>query len=610
MSDSLLPYYNRELVAIRKLAAEFADANPKIAGRLRLAADAVDDPHVARLLDGTAFLAARVHHRLDDEFPELTDALLGLLYPQFLAPAPAAAIAQMTCAADLMGPLTVPGGLAVDSEPVRGEPCRFRTSSPVTLWPIEIEAARLSGLPLAAPPNTLAQGAQSVLRLTLRCVNSDATFTKLGLDRLRLFLRAPGNVSLPLYELLCGHALSVAYADGPVDPAAVLHGGDALKPGGFGPEDGLFPWPARGFSGFRLLAEYFALPEKFLFIDLEKIDTKTLANAGRRMDVFIYLDRAVPELERALNAETFALGCVPIVNLFPQRCEPVPVTHEDTEYRVVPDSRRPGGMEVWSIERVRETRPDGSSRPWRPFYRLSEQSKLGLSDEPGGFFHLIRRPSPAPLRGSEVFLAPFDPEFDANGGQSGTVLSIDALCTNRDMAAELPFGGGHPRMKLTEGMATITRVSCITAPTAPLRLKARDQTFWRLISHLSLGHLTLVGGAEGAVALKEALRLYDWRDTAETRAAIDGLVGVSSRPGAARVLGARAGAFCRGLDVTLEFEQRAWEVGGLYLLASVLDRFLALHATLNSFVRTSAVLRGRSGKVAGWPARAGARVLL
>jgi type VI secretion system protein ImpG len=402
----------------------------------------------------------------------------------------------------------------------------------------------------------------------------------------------------------------VGYADGTTDLNPVLLGAEGLQPGGFGPEESLFPWPARGFSGFRLLAEYFALPEKFLFIDLAQIDTKTLASAGRRMEVFIYLDRAVPELERALNAETFALGCVPIVNLFAQRCEPVPVSHEDTEYRVVPDSRRPGGMEVWSIERVRETRPDGSSRPWRPFYRLSEQSRLGISDEPGGFYHQLRRPSPAPLRGSEVFLAPFDPEFDAEADQAGTVLSIDALCTNRDLAAELPFGGGHPRMKLSEGMATVTRVSCITAPTAPLRLKARDATFWRLISHLSLGHLTLVGGADGAIAMKEALRLYDWRDTAETRAAIEGLVSVSSRPGAARVPGSRAGAFCRGLDVTLEFEQRAWEVGGLYLLASVLDRFLALHATVNSFVRTSAVVRGRSGRVAAWPARAGARVLL
>jgi type VI secretion system protein ImpG len=138
----------------------------------------------------------------------------------------------------------------------------------------------------------------------------------------------------------------------------------------------------------------------------------------------------------------------------------------------------------------------------------------------------------------------------------------------------------------------------------------RERGFWRLISHLSLGHLSVVGGAEGAAAMKEVLRLYDLRESAETRAAIDGLVGITAKPGVARVPGGRSGSFCRGLDVTLEFDQRTWQAGGLYLLASVLDRFLALHATVNSFVRTRAVLRGRTGTVAAWPARAGAHVLL
>src|SRR5580692_5808559 len=105
MSDDLLPYYERELDAIKRLAAEFADTHPKIAARLRLSADAVDDPHVARLLEGTAFLAARVHHRLDDEFPELTDALLGVLYPHYLAPVPSAAILQFQSDPDLALPL-------------------------------------------------------------------------------------------------------------------------------------------------------------------------------------------------------------------------------------------------------------------------------------------------------------------------------------------------------------------------------------------------------------------------------------------------------------------------------------------------------------------------
>jgi type VI secretion system protein ImpG len=608
MSDALLPYYNRELNAIRTLAAEFAAANPKIAGRLRLAEDSVDDPHVARLLEGVAFLAARVHHRLDDEFPELTDALLGVLYPHYLAPLPSCAIAQFVCKPELKGPCQISVGLPLETEPVRGETCRFRTVYPASLWPVEIETVRLSGLPLAAPAHPRAAGAVGVLRIGLKCASAEETFTTLGVDRLRFFLRAASNISLPLYELLCRNVVGIALAEGPNDPEPVLLPPASIEPVGFAADEALFPWPARSFAGFRLLSEYFAFPEKFLFLDFGGLEAKTLVSGGNRMEIFVYLDRAIPELERAVGNDALALGCTPIVNLFPQRCEPMALTHTATEYRIEPDVRRPGALEVWTVTRVRETRPDGSFRPWEPFYRLAE-GNTQTSGDTAGFFHPVRRHSAAPLTGTDVFLAPYDPDFDAER-PADAVLSVDALCTNRDLPADLPFGGGHPRLKLIEGVAGVIRIGCLTAPTTPLRTPLRERGFWRLVSHVSLGHLSLVGGKGAADALKEVLRLYDLRDSPETRAVIDGLLAVSAKPGAARVPGERVGSFCRGIDVTLEFDARVWQASGLYLLAAVLDRFLALHATINSFVRSRAVLRGRSGVAASWPARAGGRVLL
>jgi type VI secretion system protein ImpG len=605
MSDSLLPYYERELDAIKRLAAEFADTHPKIAGRLRLSADAVDDPHVSRLLEGMAFLAARVHHRLDDEFPELTDALLGLLYPHYLAPVPSCMIAQFDCQPDLMIPAHLPAGMAIDTEPVRGETLRYRTTAAVTLWPVQVENVRLSGLPIVAPANPAAAGAAGVLRITLKCASPDVTFTKLGVDRLRFFLRGPANQTLALYELLGAHAISIAYADSAVDPSPVIVPGNAIEPTGFAPEEALLPWSARAFSGFRLLTEYFAFPEKFLFLDFNRMDAKTMVSAGNRLEVFIYLDRSLPELERTIGQQSLALGCTPLVNLFPQRCEPVALNQMDTEYRIVPDARRPRAAEVWSVERVRETRPDGSFRPWRPFYRLTDSDPdPGL---PGGFYHVARRPAAPGVPGTEVFLAPHDPDFDPDR-PTDAVLSVDAICVNRDLATDLPFGGGHPRLRLVEGAAAVASLNAVTAATSTLRPPLREAGFWRLVSHLSLGHLSVTGGAEGAAALKEVLRLYDLRDTAETRNAIEALTGISAGPGTARAPG-RAGGFCRGLEINLEFDPRTWQAGGLYLLAAVLERFLALHGTINSFTRTRVTLRGRPGTAAAWPARSGTRVL-
>ena len=412
-------------------------------------------------------------------------------------------------------------------------------------------------------------------------------------------------MSLPLLELLNAHVLSVAYADGAADPAPAILPATAVAPVGFAPEEAILPWPARSFSGFRLLSEYFAFPDKFLFVDFTGIDRKTLLRAGNRLEIFIYLDRHQPELERMVSTDTLALGVVPVVNLFRQHCEPIPLSHTEIEYRVVPDARRQSALEVWQIEAVRDARPDGSARAWRPFYRLSKED--GNEADGAASYQAVRRTSS--IGGSETFLAPFDAGFDPDA-PADRILSVDALCCNRDLPAELPFGNGHPAFSLVEGNASIARLRCLTAPTPTLRPALRDQRFWRLISHLSLSHLSVTDGAAGAKALREVLRLYNLHDTAESRGAIDGLLAVTAAPGVARVPGARAGAFCRGLDVTLEFDARVWQGSGLYLLAAVLDRFLALHATVNSFVRTRAVLRGRPGAAAAWPARAGTRTLL
>ena len=527
-------------------------------------------------------------------------------------------VVQLDCVSDITNPTRLAPGVTFDTEPVHGEALRYRSTAPVTLWPIEIETVRLSGLPIVAPPNASAAGALAVLRITLKCASPDATFTQLGVDQLRFFLRGPTNQTLPLYELLSAHAISVAYADTAVDPTPVIVPGAAIQPGGFGPDEALIPWSARGFSGFRLMTEYFAFPEKFLFLDFKQIDEKTLVSAGKKLEIFVYLDRAVPELERMINQHSLALGCTPVINIFSQRCEPINLNHTETEYRIVPDARRPRAIEVWSIDRVRESLPDGSHRAWRPFHRLTET--VADTGPVGGYFHQTRRPAAPGVPGSEVFLAPHDTEFDTDRPPE-TVLSIDALCINRDLPTDLPFGGGRPGLRLVEGIAAVAGIAAMTPATTTLRPPLREHGFWRLVSHLSLGHLSVVGGQEGAIALKEVLRLYDFRDTAETRAAIEALLGVSAEPGAARAPDPQpAGpgivrrrtppSFCRGLDIKLEFEPRTWQVAGLYLLASVLERFFALHATVNSFTRTKAGLRGRSEFVAAWPARSGTQVLL
>ncbi|MGH7916730.1 MAG: type VI secretion system baseplate subunit TssF, partial [Candidatus Binataceae bacterium] len=313
MADELLTYYEQELSFIRQMGAEFAAHYPKIAGRLLLEPNRCEDPHVERLIQAFALLSARIRHKLDDEFPELTDALLEVLYPHYLTPLPSFSIAQFVIDPDqgkLSGGHRIERDTALLSQPVAGTPCRFRTCYPVTLWPLEVASARFDAPDRYNPP----PAAAAVIRLELRCLGG-LNFSELDLDTLRFFLNGEGPLVYALYELLFRNACQVRMRGmGEKIPAVVLPP-SAIKPVGFGSDEGLLPYTARSFLGYRLLQEYFAYPEKFLFFDLTGLKRAARAGFGRTVELLIFLDR-LPRLEQPLTPRTFSLGCAPIINLF------------------------------------------------------------------------------------------------------------------------------------------------------------------------------------------------------------------------------------------------------------------------------------------------------
>jgi type VI secretion system protein ImpG len=603
MFDELHRYYDRELAYLRKAAGDFAAAHPKIAGRLRLSAEAADDPHVERLLQGCAFIAARIHRKLDDDFPELTQGLIEVLYPHYLAPIPSMAVVRIAASDDLAARIEVPALSAIDTEPVRGERCRYRTGYDVELWPLAIELAALAGRPIVAPPNHQATGAAGVLRLRLRCTVEGMPLSAIAPDRLRFFIQPRDRQGFRLYELLLNHTVSLALADSPRDPEPVIRPAEAVQPVGFGEQEGLLSYPARSFVGYRLLTEYFAFPEKFLFFDVVGLQAKTLLSQQSVIELFFYLDQSNLELERSVSADSFALGCTPIVNLFPLRAEPITLDQSLTEYRVVPDVRRPGATEIYAIQSVRASAPDGRSEAYQPFFGLHRSAGAAA----GRYWHAARHA--AAIGGSDLFLSFVDLDFDPAAPADYTV-SIDALCLNRDLPSDLPYGGGNPRLQLDEGSSAVSGIACLTPPTPTRRPPLGRGTRWRLISHLMLNHLSITGGEDGAEALRAILSLYDFGDAADAKARIAGVQRVNSRPGVARVSAAGLTGFCRGLDVDIEFAPDGIEDGQGFLFAAVLDRFLALYSSLNSFTRTTARVRGHADPIRTWPARTGYRTLL
>jgi type VI secretion system protein ImpG len=613
MSDELLSYYNRELSYIRRLASQFGEAHPKIAGRLRIGPDSSDDPHVERLIEAFAYLTARIRHKLEDDLPELTESLLGVLYPHYQAPIPSMAIVQFELdpeQSQLTSGHVVPRHTEVETDAIQGEPCRFRTCYPVTLWPIELKAAELHQTPVAAPLTPHFAEAAAILRLTLRCRSKELSFSALDLRSLRFFLKGQAQHVFRLYELIFNNVMEVALAGAANDPAPVLLPKECLQAVGFERDEGMLPYSPRSFLGYRLLTEFFTFPQKFLFFDLTRLDRRALGRLGNQMEIFLYLDRAIPDLEQNVSADTFRLGCAPLVNLYTQRAEPIQVTHTDFEYRVVPDLRRPLAHEVYSVDHVTATFPNGEGQEYFPFFSVKHARQAAAAKT---YWHAARRPAEGTEalgdHGTEVYLALVDLDFQPTA-PANAVLDVETTCLNRDLPHRLPFGGDQPRLQLSEGGALVTRIVCLTPPTRTVRPALKRGTLWRLISHLSLNHLSLVDGEQGKPdALREILKLYDFADSGETRKMIDGIAGVASRRIVGTVRTDGPVSFCRGVEVTVQFDEERFSGSGLFLFASVLERFLALYCSVNSFSKLIATTRGRPGELRRWPPRMGEKVL-
>ncbi|HSG72896.1 MAG TPA: type VI secretion system baseplate subunit TssF [Planctomycetaceae bacterium] len=610
MLDELLPYYNRELSFVRRMAADFARENPKIAARLLLGEETSEDPHVERLIESFAFLNARLRHKLEDDFPEITESFLGVLYPHYLRPIPSATIVRFGLGedqADLLDGSRVPRGALLRTDSIAGEPCYYRTCYDLNVVPLDLVSAELSPRPLPAPETPRSSVAKSVLKIQLSTFDEKTPVRDLNFDSLRFFLRGLPHHVYPLYELFLNHVVDVAIAADSEDPKPVLIDRECVRPVGFEKDEALYPWPEQSSHSYRLLCEYFAFPQKFSFIEITDIPRSALDPALSQLELYVYFDVSLRELEQNVSEEMLQLGCSPVVNLFNRRADPIVMNQLEESYRVVPDSRYSDSHEIYSIDRVDASFSNEQDREVRPLFGITHGT-----GEDAWYWQSTRRASVPSLgqpdKGTEVYLSVTD-LTGAESGQQGWILDIETTCLNRDLPGRLPFGGGQPRLSFAEGGGTITELTCLVPPTPTLRPNLGEGNLWRLISHLTLSHLSIVGGERGAESLQEIMKMYDYRDSSETQDLIASLISVSSERVVGRIPGERMGAGY-GLEVKLLFRKVSFSEKGVLVLALVLEHFLAEHCTINSFVRVVVEVEGREHPVRSGPPRAGRRILV
>lgn len=601
MEDQLLSYYERELTFIRRMGAQFAGKYPKIAGRLLLEADKCEDPHTERLIEAFAFISGRIHKKIDDDFPEITEAILNIVYPHYIRPIPSMTIVTFAPIPQNIPPVgsSMPRGTRLFSKPVRGVPCQFTTSQEVTIWPVEVVSAALQD------PERLVNGAQQVLTVDLKTFGG-IPVSELAWDRLRFFLQGQHQHVFLLYELIFNHVCHVeCEARGRNGrPVRVPLPGEAVQPVGFERDEGILPHTKRSFPGYRMLYEYFAFPEKFLFFDLAGLNRLSGRDLADTLRILIYLD-TTPRARLPVDRNTFQLNASPAINLFQRIAEPIRVDQRRPDYPVIPDIRRQEATEIFSVDRVTAT-PAGETDAaveFKPFYSIRHHLGEGAGEERKVFWHLKRRLSGKKGdAGTDLFLSFTD--LDRRPADPGVeILTVHVTCTNRDLPGRLPFGDPEGDFDL-ETAAPVARIGSLIKPTPTRRPFLEGSLQWRLISHLSLNYMSLVTGGEDA--LKEILSLYDFENTAATRQQIQGIAGLTSRYVTKRV----GRSFCRGVQATLTFDEEKYVGAGLFLFSAVLDRFFGQYVSVNSFSQLEVKTLQKKDLVKRWPPRSGDRILV
>lgn len=575
--------FEGELAYLREQGAQFAQDYPKIAARLGLAGHHVSDPHVERLIEAFAFLTARIQRSIALDLPELTTQLLGALHPHLMAPVPAMAIAELD-ASDK--PAVLERGAALYADAAGGETCRFRAAYPVPLAPIEIvDAAIVAPESLEVRPDV--RDVAAVLRVRVEA--TEGAFEDFGLDRLRFFLGTGGSAAR-LYDAIFAHALGVR-----VELEGERTAPARVEPVGFGADEGVLPAPETTHPAHRLLQEVLAFPEKFLFFDV----VPGAPLAGRAVEIHVWLARRPPE-SVLVHKRTLRLRCTPIVNVFPATAEPIRVEHRQPEYRLVADHRRERFTAVHSVERVAATAPgEEKQRVFVPFFSFSHHLP---ADAPDAFWFARRVPCDRKdLPGTDVYLTFVDTRFSLRKPPTDAVYA-SVLCTNRDLSAEMDAGA-----RLTiEAAPDLAAARCLTKPTPERSPPLGGETVWRLVSTLSLNHLSIVEGPEGLSALRGVLLSQLLWDSPEAQRQVTGIAAVASRP----VTRAVGRGFCRGREITVTLNEREYVGGSPILFGAVLSSFFSLYAHYGSFTELVLKTTSREEVWRRWPPMAGGRALL
>jgi type VI secretion system protein ImpG len=601
--EQLLPYYERELGLFRQYTREFSSRYPKAAGRLLIAGETCEDPHIERLIQSVALLTARVAKRLDDAYPQFTNSLLETLYPHYLRPFPSCSIVRIAAdeapgGGQLAQLAHIARGTLLRSQPVQGVACKFTSAYDVTLAPLAITHLHFSPIIDAPPGLRLPAGASALLSIQFTSSSDHYHLDQPGFASLRVFADGEPSVRVALLDALFLRGAGAYVALDEHGPWLAVDG-TLLTPAGYADGDALIPISARSHPALRLLTEYFAFPEKFHFIDIAwSLLAALLPKQCRQFTLHLPLkdvrsDSHEARLLSGTSRDNLLLGCTPVVNLFAKSGVPIRLTHTEPDYALLADATHALAYDIHSIEAVTLVRKDETGErlsTFLPLYASLQDAQAGHDQEHGQYWLARRDEAVAAISpGHEMRLSLIDPQFSPGSAACATV-STQLLCSNRDLPTQLHYGlpGGD---LLAEDVPDGIPARFLRKPTPSMRFLA--DTHWRLIAHLSLNYSSLTQAGLGE--FQKMLSLYDLPRSPTTQRLIQGIVTLEHGSTRTWMPTVPFPTLMPGIAIRLGIDEQAFVGSSLYIFAQVLQRYFALNSQLNCFSQLTLLSR-RSGE--------------
>jgi len=574
--EQLLPYYEKQLQEFGQQSREFAQKYPKIAQRLSLNQEQIDDPHIERLIQAFSLIAARIDKKLEDSYDVFTHSLFEVMFPQYLRHFPACTVVSfedINKLKQLTAAHIIPQKTALKSRSFKGVQCEFNTTNDVRLLPISLTQLEFQ----TSPSTHMHLNQNATLSLKFEIFN-DAQKWILD-EKLPIYLDAISNFPLQVLDSIfrkdTGFALRVGQR--------VVEISNPFEVMGFTEQESLLPIDQHTHHAYRLLMEYFCFPEKFNYLNLDLSRLKGLLNQQNQFEILIHLklnlnDQAVVRNYSELNIANFKLFTTPAINLFEKQAEPQKISHTQLQYPLITDAHHPELYQVYSViemNMVREkTNQEQTHLPVLPFFAMSHYQNDKVQ-----FFYSLNY-VPAQNKTTQMgysivskHLKPYEIKSD--------FISTRLLCSNGDLPHEA-LSQSNNILNLNDS-SLARRALILKRPTSPFHFDKNKNEQWRIISHLSLNTLALMKG-DALSHVKELLALYNLPHSKENILLIDALKQLSFSTTNKLVNSKPFPMFIRGVKAELAVNKSVFRGHSLYIFSQLLSHIFNLKVQINSFV--------------------------